>query len=99
MLAVISLLGVLPMAIAGKIHPYVGMHVMSRPKPVANKAASVILAKPHKISRLGGAAVGIVLSEQATHCFLKFAVTASYKQNQRSIFFSRRFTVFLLLLK
>jgi hypothetical protein len=69
MLAVISLLGVLPMAIAGKIHPHVGMHVMSRPKPVANKAASVILAKPHKISWLDRAAVGIVLSEQATPLF------------------------------
>jgi hypothetical protein len=71
MLAVISLLGVLPMAIAGKIHPHVGMHVMSRPKPVANKAASVALAKPHKISWLDRAAVGIALSEQATHCSRK----------------------------
>jgi hypothetical protein len=58
MLAVISLLGVLPMAIAGKIHPHVGMHVASRPKPVANKAASVTLAKPHKISRPDRAAAG-----------------------------------------
>jgi hypothetical protein len=69
MLAVISLLGVLPMAFAGTIHPHVGMHVMSRPKPVASKAASVILAKPHKISWLDRVAVGIVLSEQATPLF------------------------------
>jgi hypothetical protein len=86
MLAVISLLGVLPMAIAGKIHPHVGMHVMSRPKPVANKAASVILAKPHKISWLGRVAVGIVLSEQATPLFSQNSQLPPHNTKKKSAF-------------